>query len=100
MKSVHGEWFCRESIQPAIYGIFALVFWVPGLYLFMKPLSGWEDSPAESRSNNDECILAKFYDNHDVWHLLSAGGLFYSFMFFLTIDDYHIGTHHTKIPMF
>jgi len=33
-----------------------------------------------SRENNEECLLLNFYDSHDIWHFLSAVGLFFSFM--------------------
>lgn len=37
-------------------------------------------TPAESRTYNKSCMLLKFYDNHDIWHLISAGSMFFSFM--------------------
>ncbi len=37
-------------------------------------------TPAESRQLNQECILLDFYDNHDVWHFLSATAMFFSFL--------------------
>ncbi|PVD27340.1 hypothetical protein C0Q70_12496 [Pomacea canaliculata] len=37
-------------------------------------------SPEESRKENKPCVLLDFYDYHDVWHFLSAGAIFFSFM--------------------
>ena len=37
-------------------------------------------TPAESREFNKECTLLDFFDNHDIWHFLSAFGMFFAFM--------------------
>lgn len=37
-------------------------------------------TPAESRELNQKCIILGFYDNHDVWHFLSATAMFFSFL--------------------
>jgi energy-coupling factor transporter ATP-binding protein EcfA2 len=37
-------------------------------------------TPAESRELNKECSLLGFYDNHDIWHFLSAVGMFLAFL--------------------
>jgi hypothetical protein len=37
-------------------------------------------TPAESRELNKECSLLGFYDNHDIWHFLSAVGMFVAFL--------------------
>jgi len=67
-------------VQPLLYSAISLVFWIPGMYYFVNPLSTWDVSPSESRGLNDDCIVLEFYDNHDIWHLLSAPALFFSFM--------------------
>ena len=36
---------------------------------------------------NEECLYLDFYDNHDMWHFMSASALFLVFVFLLTIDD-------------
>ena len=40
-----------------------------------------------SRSLNRECIFLNFFDGHDIWHFLGGVGIFFAFMFILTIDD-------------
>ena len=40
----------------------------------------FQKTPAQSRQLNKDCILLDFYDNHDVWHFLSASAMFCSFM--------------------
>ena len=32
-------------------------------------------------------MLLDFYDGHDIWHFLGGAGIFFAFMFVLTIDD-------------
>jgi len=46
----------------------------------------WQVSPAMSREHNEVCLLLHFYDSHDIWHFLSAIGLFISFMVRLPIS--------------
>ena len=40
----------------------------------------FQKTPAESRQLNKDCILLDFYDNHDIWHFLSASAMFCTFM--------------------
>ena len=44
--------------------------------------------------------LFQFYDNHDIWHMLSASSLFLAFMGLLTWDDDLLATPRDKIPVF
>lgn len=41
-----------------------------------------------------------FYDNHDMWHFLSATALFLAFIFLLTIDDDLLITDRGHIEVF
>jgi len=47
----------------------------------------WQVSPAMSREHNEVCLLLRFYDSHDIWHFLSAIGLFISFMVRVLISN-------------
>ncbi|XP_070548975.1 SID1 transmembrane family member 1-like [Ptychodera flava] len=64
-----------------LYIFLANAAWYIGFYISMKK------TPAESREGNRDCLLFDFYDDHDVWHMLSACGLFFTFMILLTLDD-------------
>lgn len=46
-------------------------------------------TPAESRELNKECIVLGFYDNHDIWHFLSACAMFFTFLVsYVLLYDY------------
>ncbi|GAB0177590.1 SID1 transmembrane family member 1 [Grus japonensis] len=76
------------------------VVWAAALYFFFQTLSSWEETPAESREKNRPCILLGFFDDHDVWHFLSAAALFFSFLVLLTLDDDLDAVRRDKIPVF
>ncbi|CAB4061961.1 unnamed protein product [Lepeophtheirus salmonis] len=66
---------------------------------FVMELKDSAKSPAESREMNKPC-LASFFDNHDLWHFLSAAGLFFHFMMILTLEDENLETPWQEIPVF
>uniref|UniRef100_A0A8I5NU79 SID1 transmembrane family member 1 n=1 Tax=Papio anubis TaxID=9555 RepID=A0A8I5NU79_PAPAN len=71
------------------------VMWAAALYFFFQNLSSWEGTPAESREKNRECILLDFFDDHDIWHFLSATALFFSFLVssYLSFCDFLLSLH-------
>ncbi len=78
----------RVKWQPYSYAVVASLVWLGALgCFFFKRSSSWVHSPAHSREKNEKCFLFDFYDHHDAWHLLSALGMFLTFMFLLTLDD-------------
>lgn len=97
MKYVNHEKLCA---QPILYAVLGMIFWACAAYFFNSNTSLWSVSAAESKEYNKHCIVLSFYDNHDVWHLLSAVALFFSFMLLLTLDDDLINTPHTSIMVF
>ena len=97
MKLRHGE---RILIQPLFYIIVSLLTWSGALYFFLAASTSWVLPPAESRHLNKECVMFNFYDNHDIWHFLSALSLFLSYMILLCLDDDLTNTPREKIPVF
>ncbi|XP_075707365.1 SID1 transmembrane family member 1 [Rhinoderma darwinii] len=91
-----------EKIRPLpLFCILATAgVWAAALYFFFQTLSSWEESPAQSREKNRECILMHFYDDHDIWHFLSATAMFFSFLVLLTLDDDLDDVRRDKIPVF
>jgi len=97
MKLRHKE---RLTPQPIIYIILSSITWAGAMYFFINKSTSWVLSPALSRRLNTECKLFNFYDNHDIWHFLSATSLFLSFMILLTLDDDLAEKPRNKIPVF
>ncbi|XP_035963068.1 SID1 transmembrane family member 1 isoform X3 [Halichoerus grypus] len=85
---------------PLLCIVATVVMWATSLYFFFQKPSSWEDTPAESRERNRECILLDFFDDHDIWHFLSATALFFSFLVLLTLDDDLDVVHRDQIPVF
>ncbi|OQV20007.1 SID1 transmembrane family member 1 [Hypsibius exemplaris] len=90
----------RISRMACLYFVFALPAWIVGMHYFTQGLSNWAKSAAQSREGNRECFIFNFYDEHDVWHMLSAFGLFFTFMMLFTLDDDLATISRDKIPVF
>ncbi|XP_057402035.1 SID1 transmembrane family member 1 isoform X3 [Balaenoptera acutorostrata] len=94
----------RSSEKILLIPLFCIVatavVWATALYFFFQNLSSWEGTPAESREKNRECILLDFFDDHDIWHFLSATALFFSFLVLLTLDDDLDVVRRDQIPVF
>ncbi|KAF2898206.1 hypothetical protein ILUMI_07968 [Ignelater luminosus] len=97
MKLVHHEKLC---LQAAVFGILGLATWIGATYFFVNNSTMWTVTPAESRKYNKHCVMLDFYDFHDIWHMLSAGALFFSFMLLLSLDDDLVNTSQSKIVVF
>jgi len=95
------ERIVEEQIEVTtwLYGGVSLLFMLGALWFFKAELKSSARPPALSRNLNQKCVT-KIFDNHDMWHLLSAQGLFYTFMFILTMEDNNIGVPRDKIPVF
>ncbi|XP_045475523.1 SID1 transmembrane family member 1-like isoform X3 [Harmonia axyridis] len=97
MKIIHNERICIEAI---VYGVLGILSWIAATIFFLDAATLWTVTPAESRQWNQECILMNYYDKHDVWHLLSAPALYFTFMFLMCIDDDIIDKRQDNIPVF
>ncbi|XP_078051216.1 SID1 transmembrane family member 1 [Augochlora pura] len=97
MKKCHKE---RILLQPLVYLILSFVTWSAAMYFFINKTISWALTPAESRLYNQPCVLLNFFDNHDIWHFLSAFAMFFSFMVLLTLDDDLLDVHRSQIPVF
>lgn len=64
-----------------------MIAWGSSSVFFLNNSTQWAVTPAESKQLNNECLLMDFYDQHDIWHMLSAPALLFSFMLLLCIDD-------------
>eukprot|EP01127_Copromyxa_protea_P020277 TRINITY_DN6756_c0_g1_i1.p1 TRINITY_DN6756_c0_g1~~TRINITY_DN6756_c0_g1_i1.p1 ORF type:complete len:717 (+),score=75.40 TRINITY_DN6756_c0_g1_i1:11-2161(+) len=60
--------------------------WATAGWFFLQPTSDKALTPASSREENSNCILADFYDSHDVWHFASAIALLIMCLIFFHLD--------------
>ncbi|XP_046446451.1 SID1 transmembrane family member 1-like [Daphnia pulex] len=97
MKVWHGEKILCHAI---FHMVCAFLFGIPAMYFFINNAATWSKTAAESRIFNRECQVLSFYDNHDIWHFLSAGSLFFFLMTLLTLDDDLAYTPRDEIPVF
>ena len=66
----------RCSVK-VFFGVAIWVIMVVALYFFLeKPTTNKSKSPEKSRDLNGECFSSDFFDDHDIWHILSSSGLF------------------------
>jgi len=84
MKFIHGEFSITSWTWPIFYFGLSGGFAHFAMGYFTHIATKWEVSPAESRGFNQECVNmfgmeAYPYDNHDVWHFLSATAIFFLF---------------------
>ena len=87
MKIIWGEPMLKCSNWVVHFLIIVtLSFWIPALKYFGHKAKRTEYTPAESRNINEPCELSIF-DKHDLWHFLSAAGLFTNYLIILVIDD-------------
>jgi hypothetical protein len=95
-KLVHPESISRAAF---IYFWLGMGLMISGGYFFVSKEKTTEVSPSQSLHLNGECLYL-FFDNHDLWHLTSGLGLFFIFMWLLTLEDCNTDTHWQKIPVF
>ena len=81
------------------YFVAAFATALPSLYYFQIVQRDSSKSPAESRNLNQPCTLG-IYDAHDFWHFLSASGLFFMFLFILTLEDHNLTVNRKSIQVF
>ena len=69
------DWLPSEGIRKItlLYGLLSLLFMAGAVIFFIKELKTSAGTAAESRNLNADCFVLIF-DNHDMWHFLSASG--------------------------
>ena len=70
------KWWRKFAIK-ILFGIAIVVVIVVAVYFFReKATTDKSKSPEKSRDLNRECFSSDFFDDHDIWHILSSSGLF------------------------
>lgn len=79
----------KESISKLAkaIAIIQIILWMLAGYYFVNKTKTTRVTPAQSRNMNQECTLGNLFDGHDIWHFISAAGLFFHFVLLLIIDD-------------
>lgn len=98
-KILHNEWI---SIRKWVGLLFSLIILSLAILVFEIPVTNKTLSHSESDALNKPCVLFNYWDYHDLWHILSAIGLFGMLMniYFLDTDTYaRYGTEH-NYPVF
>ena len=83
MKLYHLETIYKTNIL-----LFLLITptWILSLYFYTLPTSDKSLTHLESDKLNSPCVLFNFFDTHDIWHFLSAIGMFLSLLFVWFMD--------------
>ena len=102
MKLVYRE-LCNRPIValfPIFLSLTSATCFIIALYFFFSSVTNWQYSPSGSRCLNSDCIFLEFFDSHDIWHVLSAFGLFFNFLAIIMIDDNISEIPKKKIQVF
>jgi hypothetical protein len=96
-KIRHGEtvrWYVWVGILVMNVSLtFALIF-------FLNSVSNKSLTPEASAKLNKPCALFDYWDYHDIWHILSAVGLFSAMMIFYHLDDDLNDVERNQIAVF
>lgn len=72
---------CKRQGHPylrykILYVVIMGVLWIVALYFFFgKATTDKAETPEKSRNLNQDCIKGGFFDDHDLWHILSSHAL-------------------------
>ena len=67
-------------------GIFTIIIVCLSLYFYQLPTINDKVSQEDSAKYNSSCVLFDYFDTHDIWHFLSATGMFSSILFVWLLD--------------
>ena len=67
-------------------GIFTIIIVCLSLYFYQLPTINDKVSQEDSAKYNSSCVLFNYFDTHDIWHFLSATGMFSSILFVWLLD--------------
>ena len=81
-------------------GILSAVLWIIALIVFRDRVTNWAMGPVLSKEMNRECVLWGFYDSHDLWHILSAYAMFFTFLSIVKTDDNVASVRRDKLSVF
>ena len=77
----------RIGKRNLLFLFLTIISMVTSIYFFELPYTNKFLTPDESLALNRPCILFGYFDTHDVWHILSALGIFFMFLATWYIDE-------------
>ena len=104
-------YFCYYLIQKIIHRekisfllwcwiVIDLIIVILSLIFYVKTSTNTFLSPEQSKELNEPCIIFNYFDYHDVWHILSATGLFIFMIIVFFLDSNIVGTVDSNINIF
>mgnify|MGYP003977666223 FL=1 len=69
-----------------LIGIFTIIIVCLSLYFYQLPTIDDKVSQEDSAKYNRPCVLFDYFDTHDIWHFLSATGMFSSILSVWLLD--------------
>ena len=84
LKYINGETI-YHSIKFAMF--MDAVLLITALYFYINATTNIFLPLAESNTMGKPCVLFGYFDNHDIWHILSASALFIFMNIILFLDD-------------
>jgi len=77
-----------------------VAFWVSAFWFYNIWVSNKFQSWKDSKEHNKPCVLFGYFDDHDVWHFLSAGGLVTIVMLVYFLDAPLVDVSRHRIAVF
>ena len=104
-------YFCYYLIQKLIHRekisfilwcwiVIDLIIVILSLVFYVKTSTNTFLSPEQSRDLNEPCIIFSYFDYHDVWHILSATGLFIFMTIVFFLDSNITGMVDSNVNIF
>tara|TARA_B110001469_G_C9594211_1_gene295003 strand:- start:32 stop:1210 length:1179 start_codon:yes stop_codon:yes gene_type:complete len=89
----------RDNISFIIWCwiVIDLIIVILSLLFYVKTSTNTFLSPEQSKELNEPCIIFNYFDYHDVWHILSATGLFIFMIIVFFLDSNIIGMIDSNI---
>lgn len=89
MKLIKREYRYNTAVCVITFslGVVGSVIWSIAFSVYSHPVSNWALGPVVSKEMNKECVMWGYYDTHDMWHILSAYALFFTYLSVIKTDD-------------
>lgn len=77
----------KIDLKTWVFFILSLCCNTVAIYYFEQPSTDKFLTPQESLLLNSDCILWNYFDTHDIWHMMSATGIFFLLLSIWYIDN-------------